>query len=227
MKEHPIIMTGWSVRAILDSRKYQTRRVIKPQPSISSGGESWQWHYAPTRYVIGAGMGLDALHQEMLSHCPYGVPGDRLWVRHTFYHAWRNAPAEHAQRESVWDPFTRTVRWKTPHKVDGCEQIVSDCEPDVTQPWWEKRSSRFMPRWASRITLEVVNIRVERLQEISFDDAIAEGVCEYPPDAHGMRSECRRWFEELWDEINAKRGYGYSWDVNPWVFVIEFRRVEP
>jgi hypothetical protein len=170
-------------------------------------------------------MGLDALHQEMLSHCPYGVPGDRLWVRepwttslghfaHTIIYQADNKSAglKFSDDQQVW-----IERYERKHGNQGYSSYLHE-----VRGW---APSIFMPRWASRITLEVVNIRVERLQEISFDDAIAEGVCEYPPDAHGMRSECRRWFQEIWDEINAKRGYG--WDVNPWVWVIEFKQVTP
>jgi hypothetical protein len=92
---------------------------------------------------------------------------------------------------------------------------------DAEIPAYSKRSSIFMPRWASRLTLEITAVRVERLKDITIEDAQAEGVTPL-----GVEGDGRRWrasFRELWDSLNAKRGYG--WDKNPWAWVISFKRV--
>ncbi len=176
-KERPIVFSGPSVQAILEGHKTQTRRVCKPQPdNVAWDGEQWYLEVFEPKY--------------RQVYCPYGVPGDRLWVRETFqYHC--------------GDRYG--------YRADGFR------ENDL----WPWLPSVHMPRCASRITLEVTDIWVERLQEISYDDAIAEGVVE---DAHGVRSECPQWFAELWNELNAKRGY--PWESNPWVWAISFRRIE-
>ena len=131
--------------------------------------------------------------------CKYGQPEDRLWVRETFVpHLCCGMHAEEIH-----------------YRADG-----ESCPIDGTtiKRW---KPSIFMPRWASRITLEITSVRVERLKDISEADAEAEGVCPngnqfYPKDQY-------KWaFRDLWDSINSARGYG--WDVNPWVWVIEFRR---
>jgi hypothetical protein len=143
--------------------------------------------------------------------CPYEI-GTRLWVRETWGAVW---PDEYP---------VPLEQCKIEYKADTNNPYPGDWPADEARgnddaPKW--RASIHMPRWASRLSLEIVSVRVERVQEISFDDAIAEGVCA---DPHGVRSESRRWFSELWDSINAKRGYG--WDVNPWVWVIEFKVIE-
>lgn len=163
MKERPILFSGPMVRAILDGRKTQTRRVVKPRQGMLD-----DWTGLP---------------------CPYGKPGDRLWVRETCYF-------EQPHGEVIYraDP--------------GSEKAL---DPEFTGLRW--RPSIHMPRWASRITLEIVNVRVERLQDIRVDDARAEGVTAKWP-VHGFRN--------LWQSIN---GFG-SWDANPWVWVVEFRNME-
>lgn len=128
-------------------------------------------------------------------------PGDRLWVRETWYCA------------GVDESDGYPVRYREGATV----------QEDVSISW---RPSIFMPRWASRITLEITGVRVERLQDITEEDAKEEGV---PPmifsDGGYGKPDYRDGFRQLWDSINAKRGFG--WDVNPWVWVIEFRRVTP
>lgn len=122
----------------------------------------------------------------------YGIPGDRLWVRETWAYIGK-------------EPETDTV-----YKADGC---WSD------KPDWKWQSPRFMPRWASRLTLEVLNIRVERVQEISEEDAIAEGM-EFIPVKQATWSN-RQSYSLLWDTLHAKRGY--PWVSNPYVWVIDFK----
>ncbi len=135
------------------------------------------------------------------------VTGDRLWVREKL------------------------------HRIDGQTFYSADGHPlAMAQPWaWKRRElpSIHMPRWASRITLEIINVRVERVQDIGENDAEREGVemwCEMfkdysrKDDNPGWARDPRYSFQTLWDSINAERGFG--WDVNPWVWVIEFKKVE-
>ena len=193
MKERPIIMTGESVRAILDRRKTQTRRVIKftyPTDWIGSvnpdGKDGWiAWgptqvpdDYSRKMYPNGGGF-----------KCPYGVPGDRLWVREKF-------------------------------KIGQGRSIVYFDTPSRWAEGMSWKRSIFMPRWASRITLEVVSVRVERLQEISHEDALSEGLICYHENYQCALEE----YPHLWDILNAKRGY--PWSSNPWVWVVEFRKVK-
>lgn len=193
IKEHPILFSGPMVRAILEGRKTMTRRVA---------------HIDGTGPWIG---GIMAFHQKSLSKpykltesgkfypakCPYGQPGDLMWVREAFL-------VEHHCRYGK-DPEPYTV-----YKADGG---YSYC--------W--KPSIFMPRWASRLTLEIVSVRVERLQDISNEDIQAEGTENLHPLGGINTYQWRDQFRFLWDSINAKRGYG--WDANPWVWVVEFKRV--
>lgn len=191
MKERPIIMTAESVRAILDGRKTQTRRVIK---SVAY----WETIEMNKDYAVVISKPYELTFRTIL-RCPFGVPGDRLWVRETWALA---VPAGSSVRAE-----------RIPHyKADG-EML----------PRW--KPSIHMPRWASRITLEITGVRVERLQEIKPIDTVAEGV--YEPKLNYGKAEgpyAIATFANYWDSINAKRGY--PWDSNPWVWVIEFERVD-
>jgi hypothetical protein len=200
VRERPILFSGEMVRAILDGRKTQTRRVVLPQPIKNPGGK-----YEPSDPVEGmdgkwhfmSGV-VSYAHNDV--RCPFGQPGDRLWVRETF---WTD---DHA-------PFAPAV-----YHAD------SDWNPGWERRW---RSPIHMPRCLSRITLEVTGVRVERVQEISEDDAKAEGVLECARRVAGFDTGCASHvcgFRQLWSSLNEKRGYG--WDVRPWVWVIEFKRVE-
>lgn len=204
MKERPILFSGEMVRAILDGRKTQTRRVCKvayhagewahaAHPARDGMPVFW-WDGADGRSIPGRAEFTQQAY-ETGAVCPYGQPGDRLWVRET----WNCIDTGRATQQQDW------VRYRA---TDGEEM------------YW--RSSIHMPRWASRITLEVVGVRVERIQDISEADAWAEGVTPavsviIPHDA------ARRSFSGLWDSINAQRGYG--WDANPWVWVVKFKQV--
>lgn len=209
-KERPILFSGEMVRAILDGRKTQTRRVIKPQPTGSKYWTEFEGAFYPSNFK--------AIPEMM--RCPYGVPGDLLWVRET------------------WIPTTKGER--------VADYRATSEGREYATPW---KPSIHMPRWASRITLRVVNVRVERVQEISFDDAYAEGIAtdiwdqaavarNYAkkdawfqmwsselPDYVDLDDLYQASFRSLWDSINAARGY--SWDANPWVWVVEFERVTP
>ena len=185
MKEHPILFSGEMVKAILEGRKTQTRRVIKHIPAMGKPDDWCGKIKNPSfRQLFG----------DYARFCPYGEPGDRLWVRET----WADL------RSYINETYPNQA--PVAYKADDTYLVGEKWKPSI-----------FMPRWASRITLEVVKVRVERVQEISVVDAIAEGI--HP--VYGAQSiMC---YAQLWDSINAKRGY--PWDSNPWVWVIEFKRV--
>lgn len=187
MAERPIIFSGPMVRAILDGRKTQTRRVVKPQPPDSVAG----------LYCDGNSEWFSTAFYDVRRRCPFGRTGDRLWVRETL-----------AEYDGRWfyDADQSPVECVPPYSHSGT------CCPSI-----------HMPRWASRITLEITGIRVEQVQAVSEEDARAEGVIPAPHEMADYSSPCRAEYRELWDSLNAKRGYG--WDVNPLVFVIEFKRV--
>lgn len=210
MKERPILFSAPMVRAILDGRKTQTRRVVKGLDGVThpivrneETGE-WGWWWTEWRWE---GSGLDARHVPYAEHfhalrCPYGAPGDRLYVRETW--------AEPNDQVVIY-----RANWREDAKARGLDNIPPD---DSGIRWCP---GIHMPRWASRITLEITEVRVERLQDISEADAIAEGM---PTDAMhygGAPASAVECFSEIWREIN---GAG-SWDANPWVWVVVLRRV--
>ena len=210
MTERPIPFKGEMVHAILDGRKTQTRRVMKAQPYPDS--IVTVEHYHPTvidrHGDMQPGKEIFGAHWddgEYGCRSPYGAPGDMLWVRE----AWR-----------AWSQYDDWPPSRLPPGVDV--QYIAD----VSAPWASRyRSPRFMPRWASRITLRITDIRVERLQDISEDDAKAEGVKPLVYAAHHVAAGCgaRIAFEQIWNSIN---GPG-DWEANPWVWVISFKRVKP
>ena len=195
MKERPIIFSGPMVRAILEGRKTQTRRVVKPQHDCSFDG------LAPAREYLGRKHfgSWGAYFGWAFVPCPYGPAGTRLWVRETHY-------VERAGH----DGETGFILYKA-------------SEPDMIVSRW--RPSIHMPRWASRILLEVEDVRLERVQDISDLDALAEGIQVIGrTEVNDLsRGKFRHAFRALWDSINAKRGHG--WDKNPWVWVVQFRVV--
>ena len=185
MKERPILMAGEMVRATLAGRKTQTRRVIKPQPELAPDGK---WDWKPRGKWAGA-IGKNGQHN---LRCPYGQPGDVLWVRECF--------SPYLYRDGCW------------YWADGNVAAY-----DATKP----KPSIYMPRWASRILLEVVDVRVERVQEISEEDAMAEGV-EWKEYAGLANKTAKKLFRTLWDKINGKK---HPWKSNPWVWRVEFKMV--
>lgn len=185
-KERPILFSGEMVRAIIEGRKTQTRRVIKPQPSCSTLG------YMVTYEQDGCiQCGEDYPDDDSdFRPSPYGKPGDRLWVRETFTTAGGNRILYYATDD-----------------VNGLRK---------------KRPAIHMPRSYSRINLEVTKLRVEQIQRIPVRDIIAEGV-SLGTVTQDFTDKYTPAFRELWDRINAKRGF--SWQSNPWVWVVEFRRL--
>lgn len=211
MKERPIIMTAESVRAILAGRKTQTRRVVKPQPECGS----WS---APVWYPDYPGLCKRARAYACEQHMrrglaedftPYPV-GSLMWVRE----AWRvgieddDLPAREVEPVSVW------------YAADGYFRVLDDRLPSGPMTIEDgglgrPRSPIHMPRWSSRIMLEVVSVRAERLQEINEADAVAEG---YGDDVDAAVAN----YAAAWDRINGKRP-GCAWDDDPWIWCIAFK----
>lgn len=189
-KERPLIFSAPMIRAILDGSKTQTRRIVKheirgPNPPNPPGLFD---HYIRGKWV-GAHKAGDP-KSGALSLCPYGVAGDRLWVRETFaQYAFRNRAPRIVYR--------------------------ADNELHGFKGW---KPSIFMPRKLARIWLEITGVRVERLQEISEPDAFAEGCIQHDGEFGKLATER---YSELWDSLHGKG----AWKLNPWVFVIEFRRM--
>jgi hypothetical protein len=196
--DHPILFSGEMVRAILDGRKTQTRRVIPNSLMLCQTPED-----EPDKFI---------------EWCWYGSVGDRLWVREALR---RCQDSEGSKPLALYDCDRKPVY-----------------QYGYPAEWIWKYSAltgRYMPRWASRITLEITGLRVERLQDITREDARAEGVdnvwqwdkdrnAKHPE--HFARSILNPYvanYSVLWDSINAKRGYG--WDANPWVWVVSFKRL--
>jgi len=236
MKERPILFNDAMVRAILEGRKTQTRRALNPQPLDEYGRLLGPELYSPTvidRY------GCEQPGPEVFGaytedgdfgiKCPYGKPGDRLWVRENFLQLMRGEVAAGDVKYLATEDPRSTA---TPRNIGF---------------WWRKRPSIHMPRWASRITLEITGVRVERLQDISEADAKAEGAQHFPdlPGKSPYGQDCRwsmeqpdsvykclssaRWaFANYFCKIAGKASKGLHdpepWDANPWVWVIEFRR---
>jgi len=174
--------------------------VLKSQPKAIHVGKKNEKHYV-TVVDLKNGGAADPGSPAHMEECPYGIPGDHLWVRESWTEGWRNG--------SDYILF-----YKATHEKEVAAGIK-----------W--KPSIFMPRWASRITLEISNVRVERLQEISGKDAVKEGcaqnICEAELLHFGGYKKAQQEFEALWNSINRKK---YPWASNPWVWVIEFKRFE-
>jgi hypothetical protein len=208
MKERPIIFDNESVISILKGSKTQTRRVIHPQMSLMA-----DWQHV---------------------RCPYGVAGDHLWVRETFMlEKWTREcgvpPPIPRDRPSKLVDDDEGYYWLWPHYAATDPKPELICEGGRSKGGFNCRwkASIYMPLWASRITLEILRVGAERLCEITEKDALAEG-CQimegYTPDGEVGIANARYSYKQRWDSINAKRGFG--WDANPWVWVIEFKRLE-
>lgn len=216
MKERPILFSGPMVRASLEGRKTQTRRVVKPQPELwqTSEGERWVGRLRDGSFHDVENDGLGKFRET----CPYGAPGDRLWVRETHVYRHKHDRVYYRADHPIYDPYAHNG--------------------------W--RPSIFMPRKWSRLTLEVTGVRVERLQDISEEDVRAEGMgsataCSLLPHGHGNGQDLRAigcgdiyeakpntndWtprdcWRIGWCSINGAD----SWAANPWVWVVEFKRI--
>jgi hypothetical protein len=231
MKERPILFSAPMVRALLAGRKTQTRRVVKPQPHVQAGGAGWdalryfgsgdRWCWSRPDGKGSFVRAIEVPGYEYLK-CPYGQTGDRLWVRET----WR--PGMHTELLCAVQ-YRADLSWRKPDITDENQgfEFATKCadEPEEWTP------SIFMHRWASRITLEITGVRVERLQAITEEDARAEGITDGGCLNCGENEPCgcrkpepcaRDSYIHLWNRIN---GNG-AWDQNPFIWVIEFKRVE-
>lgn len=211
MKERGMIFNGEMVRAILDGRKTQTRRIMKvqPQPSKSRPGDFWFSSKKLESMVhvsdlVPGNSPISDCHLFFQEHCcPFGTVGDRIWVRETWAEAGAGAPD------------LKLYRANYPEHVPTHYENV----PPADEIRWTP--SIHMPRCASRLTLEITGVRVERLASISDDDAGKEG---YPdnPEPYGGGMDKWLWFRQLWDSIYPDQSFKHD----PWVWVIEFKRVE-
>ena len=242
VKERPMLMSEPMVKATRELIKTHTRRVIKPQVDTSlwkleaiNIPKKWRKMpcLGPGHHIEENMWGLYNKDDDASSvpytgrKCPYGKLGDRLWIKetHYLYGKWvKNGKTKTGRQRWKFKCLLTQVRYydDVPEKVQSSLSGKSG---------WYKRPSIFMPRWASRIDLEITDIRVERVHDVSTLSARAEGclpcigksVCGVAM-CHGCPSDNpRAWFAQLWDSINAERGFG--WDVNPWVWVIEFKNI--
>ncbi|MDZ7301514.1 MAG: hypothetical protein ONB44_05165 [candidate division KSB1 bacterium] len=199
----PISLTIGCIRAILRGRKTQLRQALDPQPpegAIITGTDD------EGRFIwIINGQG----HQS--DWCPLGKPGDRLWVREPW--------VTRADIDITHEPelARRHLRYQADGDLDLSDQRN---EVDYGQTW---RSPREMPRWASRLTLEIIEVRVQCIQDISQEDIADEGGMWRDPESELTAEMDRAGFARWWSEVNAKRGM--TWERNPWVWAIRFRRV--
>ncbi|MGP0189535.1 morphogenetic protein [Klebsiella quasivariicola] len=210
MKERGVIFNGEMVRALLSGRKTQTRRIIKPQPEATlSGSLSGKWLSRPLNGLL-----LPKI-EDIAIHCPFGVVGDRIWVRETF----QGPLFDYDLMDSYCKDPTPFEKPKfCVYKADGVPAPEFYDADDELHCCW--RPSIHMPRWASRILLEITNVRVERLQSITLGDICKEvgcGLYDFRPATYGFQV-----WEELWKSIYGAE----NWQANPWVWVISFERVE-
>ncbi|HDV0468282.1 TPA: hypothetical protein RHH61_004581 [Klebsiella pneumoniae] len=220
MKERGMIFNGEMVRAILDGQKTQTRRIVKGTDGAVKFCKEWDINGEEIFVVLGekdhTGMNpvLGALS------CPFGAVGDRIWVREAFrVHSLATDVATLAYKASERNSWTEQT-----HRVP-----VAVCNKPATPEKWTP--SLHMPRWASRILLEITDVRVERLNAISEEDARAEGIIDggclncgepEPCGCANPEPDATDAFAYLWQSIYGQE----SWNADPWVWVIEFKRVE-
>lgn len=245
MKEHPILFSAPMVRADLEDRKTMTRRGVKPQPELVEVSNDVPFgkagHHSSTGWVWRGEQLTELGEQGFLARCPYGQAGDRLWVKETFF-AWGRWETRYSAKKGRDEWHFIDITLESGHSycyaADGGQPTLlgGRRSAGITPTWW-KRPAIFMPRAASRITLDVTGVRVERLQAISEADAIAEGIerDETHPELWKrgpLRGDIRPtpWtgfpklaFQALWEGINGTD----SWDANPWVWVVQFKRVLP
>lgn len=227
IKERPILFSSPMVRAIREGRKTQTRRPVKPHPAddcfvLVDYGDGW----VPYRSDDGESQSVKGDWVEEVIACPYGQPGDRLWVRENGWERPERTAKMLREGADTWEPYY--------YDADG----ISEQEAADFKAWgFKRRPSIHMPRWASRILLEVGNVRVERLHDLTERDAMAEGV-EPVVVGEGWRRYCdtgmelagvvpcetaRGSFRSLWGHLNGED----HWGANPWVWVVEFSVIQP
>lgn len=241
-KERPILFSAPMVRAILDGRKTMTRRVVKPQPPegyrsmVSECDVKGGWWFSDMPRRTGSySLGEHAKWNNVYPKCPYGAPGDSLWIRSAYHVRYDEERDEtHWTAEGLW-----VTTHGRPRRNDGAPMKLG-VKPAMHMPYW-------LSLEGYRITLEITGVRVERLQDISEADAVAEGCpeceqCKFSPWGRGAYDDplsnaaggkpwgpcfgvcggktAQEWFRDLWQSINGKT---HPWDSNPWVWVVEFR----
>jgi len=205
VKERPILFSAPMVRAILEGRKTVTRREVKKQAALDCLAAGFE----PAFLALPGNSDL----------CPYGKPGDRLWVRETWY-------CDHFEVQK--GPYLQPVDMHAldQSREDGELVYAADglAPYEQEQPTW--KPSIHMPRWVSRILLEITDVRVERLQDISRADIRAEGL-QCPPElaSDDVSPNYRDWYPAAWRALWESTGG--DWNANPWVWVVEFKRVTP
>lgn len=243
-KERPILFSAPMVRAILAGTKTQTRRVAPVESidilDIGDGTISWAAKFSePVRSRVSGGRATgtysggrftrdQAVSIIAADFCPYGRPGDRLWVRETFW-SWGRWETRYSERKGrdEWHFVDMTLEAGRSYQFDIPAGWQKNRRSSVTPNWW-KRPAIHMPRVASRILLEITGVRVERLQACSEADALAEGIVQLhnqgfglPAGEHYHSADPRQSYFSLWEAIN---GPG-SVEANPWVWVVEFARI--
>ncbi|MDO8039447.1 hypothetical protein [Janthinobacterium sp. SUN137] len=226
-KERPIPFNAPMVLAVVAGTKTQTRRLVTPAPKMVTDKRIEPWTGAPTTLL--------QLLQASKRSCPYGKPGDRVWVRETFfaYGRWVTRYSEKKRRDE-WHFIDMTAECDRAYQYDADSPDLPSAAGRGALPGWYKRPSIFMPRAACRILLEIVSVRVERLQDISDADIVAEGIDmealaesqdRYDIVCKGSgaseRATERTAWRDLWEST------GGDWDANPWCWVISFKRVAP
>lgn len=235
--EKPILFSAPMIKAILAGKKTQTRRIMNPQPT---GDASKKWP-DPDRWALSFPKGRTMLSLEEASiACPYGGRGGALWVRETWYCDDYTAGDFTAARvgyvgkgpsdAEIIEKWKSSLDFRATHDCRSYEAGCPCADEDGRSGW---RPSIFMPRWASRITLKIVEVRAERLMAITDQDAFAEGVTPATPDGYvfgpddgktNPSTSPRDAFMRGWDLINAERA---AWATNPWVWVVSFKDVSP
>lgn len=217
MSVKPVLFAGSMVRALLENRKFNTRRVMPHQDAITRHAQ----YFTP---IVSGNRIYNYAGDEVISEAAH-APGDVLYVRETWAHTtnvngetdWPGRP--HFKMDDDW--AHDVVIWAADGSWEWC-----DADGGLTErSYW--KPSIHMPRWASRITLPVTNVRVERLQDITEEDAKAEGAPDMLRDKHGFEwpeARYRIGFAHLWDSLNGKRP-GFSWSDNPWVSVTEWKEI--
>lgn len=242
MKERPILFSAPMVRAILEGRKTQTRRVMKPQPPsieavralygdyhLKNIHQPDVWSVMGSVWAVRQLLGTECREGRLGEwRCPYGAPGDRLWVREAWQAIHVSIDPETGYGDDVYE--AEAIPKDSQHGYWSVAYRATDAQADYHKDdrgfvW---RPGIHMPRWASRITLEVANVRVERVHAIAPDDVTAEGITEEDARCDGEcgATPCSMLvpaFKGLWHEINGQE----SWDANPWVWVVEFKRIQP
>ena len=209
LKERPILFNTEMIQAVLEGRKTETRRIFKKQPIGLFQRFVNTLGYPASLGWLWAGFGYKK--DPTFYKCPYGQVGDRLWVRETWW------------RKGKW----QLDIYKEEYEFVGTKGVAGYCatDPEPDKKYSYKYPSIFMFRWASRITLEITEIKVERVQDITDGGVAKEGV-DWSSTEIGNKhgSPAKDTFANLWDSINKKRGF--PWESNPWVWVIKFKVVE-